>query len=174
ELFSAVRARVGDALGLGVNVVNARTWRHHAHPRLLSALVGFAWTAASTGSVVVCVSPFTAYRRDPAAFAADTGDLPARWRWVVLEAPGEVCRARMAGRGWGMDTDKLERWRAYERSQVGLGVPEGAIRVSSDLAASEYPAVAEALATALGWDQEGPRGRAGDQLRGAAGRSGRR
>ncbi|MGH9063452.1 MAG: hypothetical protein ACRDZQ_13455 [Acidimicrobiales bacterium] len=96
-------------------------------------------------------------------------------RWVVLEAPGEVCRARMAWRGCGMDTDRLERWRAYERSQVGVGVPEGAIRVSSDVAVSEYPAGGRGAgdSSRLGRGQ-GPRGMAGDQVRGAAGRSGRR
>ncbi|MGH9063451.1 MAG: hypothetical protein ACRDZQ_13450 [Acidimicrobiales bacterium] len=52
--------------------MNAQPGRGRAHPRLLLAPVGFAWTTASTGSVLVCVSPFTACRRDPAAFGGVT------------------------------------------------------------------------------------------------------
>lgn len=152
ELFDLARTQVGAALGIGPDVVNEPIWAERSHPRLVSLLLGLASTAASGGRPIVAVSPFSAYRGYPGLFAADSAALATRWAWVVLDAPGEVCRQRIERRGWAMDAAKLADWAVYDRACRELAEPWGALVVDTSAPARSYPELAKSLAAGLRGD----------------------
>lgn len=145
DLFSLPRRLVGDANGLGMAVVNAPLWRGSVHPRLLDLLLALAACAATAKRPAVAVSPWTAMVSSPARFASATEGMEVDWRWVVLQAAPEICRARIAARGWSMDRAKLADWETYDRACRTLPVPEGGCVVNTSSVRS-WPALGAEVA----------------------------
>lgn len=145
DLFALPRRVVGDANGLGMSVVSDPRWRESVHPRLLDLLLALAACAATGERPAVAVSPWTAMVTSPERFAAATDGMDVDWRWVVLQAAPEICRARIAARGWSMDHAKLADWDNYDRACRALRVPEGAY-VADTSFVSSWPALGAGVA----------------------------
>ena len=144
-LFAVPRRVVGDANGLGMAVVSDPLWRESVHPRLLDLLLALAACAATAERPAVAVSPWTAMLCSPARFAIATEGMEVDWRWVMLQAAPEICRARIAARGWSMDHTKLADWDTYDRACRALRVPEGAY-VADTSSVSSWPALGAEVA----------------------------
>ncbi|MHB1762646.1 MAG: AAA family ATPase [Acidimicrobiales bacterium] len=144
ELFVASRHAAGEATGLGLSVVNDPIWRNSVHPRLLSLLLALSACAATVERPVIAVSPWTGMLASPEIFANAIAGLDVRWLWVVFRIEPDICRTRIAERGWDMDAGKLAHWDTYDQSCRSLPLPADAYVVdTSSVQQDQWPQIAE-------------------------------
>ncbi|MHB1509128.1 MAG: AAA family ATPase [Acidimicrobiales bacterium] len=146
DIFDAPRSAVAEASGLGLAVVDGPVWRQEVHPRLLELLLALAACAASSGSPVVAVSPWTAMLSSPERFTRATSGLDISWRWVVLQAEPGVCKYRISDRARPLDASKLANWEDYDSAACSLEIPYGAYVVDTSFVRDWGPVAGEVAA----------------------------
>jgi hypothetical protein len=108
DVFETTRRLVGEASGVGIDVVCSESYQENCHPRLLSLLLAFAATAARADHPVIAVSPWTGFLKDyPVSFEAACVGLDADFVWVFVVCSPTNSYDRMVYRGREIDAAKI-------------------------------------------------------------------